>query len=186
MKIARVGPEGLEELRPLWLALRDHHGRVMPQLGPVRDDEDSWRQRRADYERWLAEPGAFLLVAREERRALGYALVRPSDEVSATWPRGGRTALLESLVVAPDARGAGLGSALLSSVRDECTRRGYEMLTVGAVTGNREAIRFYEREGFAQEAVLLRDTSFGPRQSGQISLQADPPRLEPEAQAEDG
>ena len=38
------------------------------------------------------------------------------------------------------------------------------MLMVGAVTGNRDAIRFYEREGFAQEAVLLRDTSFGAQQ----------------------
>jgi hypothetical protein len=36
-EIVRAGPEVLGELRPLWLALRDHHADVMPHLGPPRD-----------------------------------------------------------------------------------------------------------------------------------------------------
>ena len=161
-EIIRAGAEALEELRPLWLALRDHHGHVMPHLGPVRDDDDSWRVRRSDYNRWLAEPGAFVLIAHEEGRAVGYALVRPNDEVSATWPRGGHSALLESLSVAPAARGSGLGAVLVQRVREECAKEGFASLTVGTVFGNRDAIRFYEREGFRQEAILLRDTLYGP------------------------
>jgi hypothetical protein len=35
-------------------------------------------------------------------------------------------------------------------------------LTVGTLFGNRDAIRFYEREGFQQEAILLLDTRYRP------------------------
>jgi hypothetical protein len=35
-------------------------------------------------------------------------------------------------------------------------------LTVGTLFGNRDATRFYEREGFQQEAILLRDTRYCP------------------------
>jgi GNAT superfamily N-acetyltransferase len=171
-EIVRAGAEALEELRPLWLALRDHHADVMPHLGPPREADDSWRVRKRDYSRWLAEPGAFLLIARAQGRAVGYALVRANDEVSATWPRGGHTALLESLSVARAARGSGIGAALargsgigaalVQRVREECAKEGFAALTVGTVFGNRDAIRFYEREGFQQEAILLRDTRYRP------------------------
>jgi GNAT superfamily N-acetyltransferase len=135
----------------------------MPHLGPVRNDDDSWRVRSRDYNRWLAEPGAFVLIAPRGGRAVAYALVRPDDEVSATWPRGGHTALLESLSVAPAARGSGLGAVLVQRVREECAKEGFISLTVGTVFGNRDAIRFYEREGFQQEAILLRDTLYARR-----------------------
>jgi GNAT superfamily N-acetyltransferase len=84
-------------------------------------------------------------------------------KVSATWPRGGHTALLESLSVAPAARGSGLGAVLVQRVREECAKEGFNSLTVGTVFGNRDAIRFYEREGFQQEAILLRDTLYARR-----------------------
>jgi GNAT superfamily N-acetyltransferase len=160
VEIARAGSEVIDELRPLWLALRDRHGAVMPDLGPVRDDDDSWRVRRGDYEQWLQAPDAFVLVARRAGRAVGYALVRADDEESATWPRGGRWALLESLSVLPEERGAGIGARLLERVRDECTREGFAELTVGAVAGNADAIRFYERHGFAHAVVLMVDSEY--------------------------
>ena len=37
IEIIRGGEELLDELRPLWLALRDHHHAVAPDLGPVRE-----------------------------------------------------------------------------------------------------------------------------------------------------
>jgi GNAT superfamily N-acetyltransferase len=118
-EIVRAGAEALEELRPLRLALRDHHADVMPHPGPARDDDDFWRVRRSDYSRWPAEPGAFVIIARAHGRAVGYALVRANDEVSSTWPRGGHTALLESLSVARAARGSGIGAALVQRAREE-------------------------------------------------------------------
>jgi GNAT superfamily N-acetyltransferase len=159
----------IDELRPLWLALRDRHGAVMPDLGPVRDDDDSWRVRRSDYEKWLAKPGAFVVVARRDGRVIGYAMVQSDHEESATW-RGRRSGLwgfIESLSVAPNARGEGVGALLLAAVRNEAAREGFDQLSVGAVSGNAGAIRFYERHGFAHDAVFMVDSEYRPGQTGE-------------------
>ena len=77
--------------------------------------------------------------AREEPRFLRF-LARPTVEVSATWPRDGRTA----------------------SNWDPFVSEGLAALTVGAVTGSRDTVRLYEPEGFVQEAVPPRDTRLQP------------------------
>ena len=159
----RAGAEAIDELRPLWLAIRDRHGEVMPHLGPVRDDDDSWRVRRGDYEKWLSEPGAFLVVAKRRGQVVGYAMVQSEQEKSATWASGarsGRWGFIESLSVAPDVRGNGIGARLLDAVRTEAAREGFAQLSVGAVSGNAGAIRFYERQGFAHDAVFMVDSEY--------------------------
>ena len=75
IEITRHGAEIVSELRPFWLAMVAHHARVAPEMGPVRDDEDTWARRRAHYERQLARPGAFALLARLGGSAVGYAVV---------------------------------------------------------------------------------------------------------------
>ena len=42
---------------------------------PTRPPDESWPMRRGDYERWLAQPGSFALVAEEDGAAVGYAVV---------------------------------------------------------------------------------------------------------------
>ena len=56
--------------------------------------------RRGDYERWLADPGSFALLAEVGDEAVGYAVVHVQgpDE---TWVTGDRTAELETLAVLP-------------------------------------------------------------------------------------
>ena len=59
--------------------------------------------RRGDYERWLAEPGSFALVAEEDgtrRWATRSCRLGGPDE---TWITGDRTAELETLAVLPPA-----------------------------------------------------------------------------------
>src|SRR4051812_41344313 len=117
-EITRHGAEVVDELRPLWLAMVHHHGRVAVQMGPVRDDDDSWARRRAHYVRQLARPGSFVLVAREDRRAVGYALVT-LEEASVTWPEPDGWAEIDSLSVLPEGRGRGLGAQLVARVQEE-------------------------------------------------------------------
>ena len=74
-EIERAGAEAIEELEPLWNALREHHGPQTPMFGEVRDREGSWRKRRPHYEQLLAKPGSFALIARRDGRAVGYAMV---------------------------------------------------------------------------------------------------------------
>lgn len=159
VEIVRGGRELVAELRPLWLALRTHHHEVAPGLGPVREDEDSWRRRRAQYEGWLTtEPRNFVLLARRDGRAIGYAFARIADASSPTWDGDHVVLDVETLSVLPEARGAGVGARLLSLMREEVAARGYDRLTLTVVAGNRDARRFYEREGLEETFVILRDT----------------------------
>jgi GNAT superfamily N-acetyltransferase len=163
-EIVRGGVELLDELRPLWLALRDHHHAIAPELGAVRDDAATWDRRRAQYERWLTtDPRDFVLLARDgDGRAIGYAFARVFTADSATWDGDGAVLDVETLSVLPAARGAGVGSALLSMMRDEVAARGYDRLELTVVAANRDARRFYEREGLAETFVILRDTPRTP------------------------
>jgi ribosomal protein S18 acetylase RimI-like enzyme len=151
-EITRHGPEVVGELRPLWLAMVAHHAEVAPELGPVRDDEDTWARRRAHYERQLARPGAFVLVARTGGRAVGYALVTIED-ASPTWSEPDGWAEIDSLSVLPEARGDGIGDRLVERVQAEA---GDMELRLFAVTGNPGALRFYERKGFETFLVVMR------------------------------
>ena len=145
-RIVRGGAERIDDLRPLWESLSDHHAAVAPQLrelGGLR--ADSWAVRRELYVAWLAEPGAFVLVAEQEGRPVGYALVhlRGPEETWATGP----IAVLETLTVLPEQRGGGLGAALLERMHAELRAAGVGHWEVAVISTNAGARRFYERQG---------------------------------------
>jgi GNAT superfamily N-acetyltransferase len=154
-QIGRISVGELDRIEPLWNALREHHASVSPQLGQPRSREQSWPRRRSQYERWLAEPDAFLLLAQRDRLAIGYAMVNVR-EGSPTWPIGERAGEIETLSVLPGERGRGTGTALLEAVRAELATFGIGELSLHAVATNSEAIRFYERHGFATHALWMR------------------------------
>jgi ribosomal protein S18 acetylase RimI-like enzyme len=150
--ITRTGAEALERLRPLWLELHRHHQAVGgPALGPYVDDEVSWTESRAAYERQL-DAGGFVLLAERGDDLVGYALVAtmPASEtiVADTWRTGERIAEIETVCVARSERGAGIGSALLDRVDEELEAAGIADVLIGAVVTNTDAIRLYERRGF--------------------------------------
>jgi ribosomal protein S18 acetylase RimI-like enzyme len=153
----------LEGLRPLWLALRDHHGSITPAWGPVRDDEDSWGRRSKDYATWLTEEDAFCLVALAPGAGqgpfLGY-LLGTVNAGSPTWSSAERFCYVETLSVLPEARGRGVGQALLQAARERLAGIGVQRIELTAVAANAGARRFYEREGFDVAFVTLR--SDGP------------------------
>jgi ribosomal protein S18 acetylase RimI-like enzyme len=149
----------IDRLEPLWLELLDHHLRDAPQLaalGPARTPDDSWRLRRSQYLRWLAAPLATVLVARRGGRFLGYAMVRATD-AAGSWQWGDQVGVLETLVVSDDARGAGMGQALLAAARERLAGWGVRVMKISVVAGNEGALRFYRREGatdFLQTLVV--------------------------------
>ncbi|MFL5844923.1 MAG: GNAT family N-acetyltransferase [Solirubrobacteraceae bacterium] len=152
IEITRHGADVIDELRPLWLAMVHHHGQTAVSMGPVREDDDSWARRREHYERQLARPGAFVLLARDGERAVGYALVA-IEEASPTWPEPGDWAEIDSLSVLPEARGQGVGERLVARVQEEA---GDRELRLFAMSENAGALRFYEREGFETFIVVMR------------------------------
>jgi len=72
-----------------------------------------------------------------------------------TWQTGERIAEIESLSVAPDARGTGIGSALLDHVDEELRSAAIDDVLVGAFVSNTDAIRLYERRGFLPAWMYL-------------------------------
>jgi GNAT superfamily N-acetyltransferase len=152
-------------LRPLWLALHHLHQAANPELAPHVDDETSWRRRRALYEHCLSSPDAFLLLLRRDGDLIGYALVavEPDGDIlwNDTWQVGEKVAELETVFVIPEERGRGLGSLLLDVVDAELEARGIHDLAIGAVPGNTDALRLYERRGFLPSWTIV--TRFAAR-----------------------
>ncbi|TQJ87612.1 GNAT family N-acetyltransferase [Streptomyces sp. SLBN-31] len=61
---------------------------------------------------------------------------------------------IQGLAVAEEARGTGVGRALLRAVREEARRQGARRLTLRVLGHNTPARRLYETEGFVVEGVL--------------------------------
>jgi ribosomal protein S18 acetylase RimI-like enzyme len=68
---------------------------------------------------------------------------------------------IETLLVMPDARGAGLGTRLLDEVDAELGRRGITEVIVGLMPGNDGAQRLYERRGFKRRWLVLARGDWG-------------------------
>ena len=159
LTITRTGAEALDRLRPLWLALHHHHQAVGGQrLGPYVDDDASWAARRELYAGFLAG-GGFAVLAEQDGALVGYAMVAiktsTETELDDTWRSGERVAEIETLVVLPEARGGGVGSALLDAVDDELAAIGIGDVLIAAFVTNTEAIRLYERRGFRPASLHL-------------------------------
>ena len=148
IEIERVGAERIDEMGPLYVALHEHHAAIRPQLagGPARDAEESWRRRRDRYEGWLAQPGAFALLARRGGAAVGFAVVTVEDGYD-SWRCGDPIGEVHDIALLPEARGGGLGGELLARVAAELAAAGVEHYRLLVLDGNEDAVRFYERAG---------------------------------------
>lgn len=158
--IRRVEVSELGLIEPLWNALREHHSQVTPELGEPRSREESWRRRRSEYEAWLEDGDAFVLLAERSGTSVGYAMVHVRSG-SPTWPLSEKVGEIETLSVLPQERGKGTGKALLEAVREELGAREISELSLHVMNTNKDAMRFYESHGFETYALWVR--AAGPR-----------------------
>jgi ribosomal protein S18 acetylase RimI-like enzyme len=151
--------DDLDLLEPLWVAVHRQHTEAMPQLAPYVSDAETWRVRKALYEELLAKPTTLLLLAFVDEAPIGYGLahILAVDEtwIPDTWATGSRIGEIESLSVLPQHRGSGLGSEFLGRLETHLHERGADDLILGALPGNTDAIRLYERRGYQQTWVYL-------------------------------
>jgi ribosomal protein S18 acetylase RimI-like enzyme len=153
------GAADLDLVGPLWVAVHHQHTETMPQLAPYVSDDETWRVRRVLYEELLAKPDTLLLLASVDDTVIGYGLahVMPLDDswISDTWITGQRIGEIESLSVLPQYRSSGLGSVLLERLEQHMHDIGVEDLILGALPGNTDAIRLYERRGYQPTWLYL-------------------------------
>ncbi len=91
---------------------------------------------------FLRHPRCFTLVAEEGGQIAGFALAERRME------RGHRSGHLITIDVAPGARRAGVGSALIRGVERRLIEGSARMLSLEVAIDNETAQRFYERHGF--------------------------------------
>lgn len=148
-------PTDLGLLGPLWNALQEHHGSVLPKLGPdtpPRATAEAWERRRAKYERWLEEPETFFVLAEHGGRPVGYAFVTVGTGF-AGWATG-RLANLETLSVLPSHRRLEIGAKLLEAVWARLAEGRVREMVITTAISNVDSHRFYERHGFEQAFVV--------------------------------
>jgi GNAT superfamily N-acetyltransferase len=131
-----VTPAGPADLADMAALFRAYAAALAVDLGPQ------------GFERELAElPGAYvpprgaLLLARDQDgNALGCIALRPLAEVVCEVKR---------LYVLPEARGTGLGKALVGTVLDEAARLRYHEIKLDTLDHMQAAIALYRNFGFA-------------------------------------
>ena len=111
----------------------------------------------ADYAEWIGSAANGMFVAVEADGSLvGMAVGAPAPLEDRS-----DTAALFAMWVAPEARGRGVGGALIDAVDDWARGQGYRRIGLGVTTNNAAAIRLYERKGFLDlgETYPLREES---------------------------
>lgn len=101
---------------------------------------DADRMSRRSFRRIIQHGHADLLVHADDTTASGYALV--------LYHKGTHLARLYSIAVDPDARGGGIGKALLGAAEDAARARGCITMRLEIRIDNDSAKRLYEKSGY--------------------------------------
>jgi ribosomal-protein-alanine N-acetyltransferase len=84
-------------------------------------------------------------IAEEEGRMAGFAIVEWAQRKS------GVTAYIQTIEVAPEARGRGVGGELLARIEDSAHEAGAQLIRLHVEAANAAAIRLYEARGYRCE-----------------------------------
>ncbi|MET8957390.1 GNAT family N-acetyltransferase [Streptomyces sp. NPDC004533] len=103
----------------------------------------------------MDDPGRLLLVAARGEQVAGHLMGTLAE---GTAMRPVKVATLVSMYVQPRHRRDGLGARLVAQFSAWAKEAGAALAEVTAYSGNAEAIRFHERNGFASQSVTLRAT----------------------------
>lgn len=163
VEIVEAGAERLDDVEPLWGSMQEHHAEVagdVRNVAPLRQAADSWRRRLGEFERWMGEGDAWLLIAEGEGSPAGFAFFRIRD---AGWgfETDERVGELEALSVKPELRRWGIGSLLMEEVERRLVAAGVGFIELAVIAGNDDALRFYERWGMAPSQVRCLGRTIG-------------------------
>jgi GNAT superfamily N-acetyltransferase len=115
--------------------------------------EDSYA---AITERVAKKDGCFLIAEDTNGGALGWAAVHQDDNNVYVVAEERTYGHIAELYVTEDARGQGVGRALIAACEDWARQRGLKVMMLGVLPGNTHADRIYKRMGYADYVVLKR------------------------------
>jgi ribosomal protein S18 acetylase RimI-like enzyme len=143
--VREAGPADIERVLDIVGTISRHQAGAPVWVGlPISTREDM----REGWEELLAEDGAVVLLAEREGEALGYIATYPADEPG-----------LAHLPVAgtrTDARGGGIGVALVAHALHRAHRDGFSSIELDWRATNLLASRFWPKRGFVPTHLRLR------------------------------
>ena len=135
------------------IGLQDHEAAFEPDR---RRDSDFAVEHWRDLQHRCAERHGIMLIAEEDAKPVGWAFAHDEKaEVFVVEPERTHGYLTE-LFLLPQARGKGLGRALIEACEAWARERGHKLLTVGVLSQNRSAVRAYECTGYAPYVTVMR------------------------------
>ena len=121
-----------------------------------RRDPDFATQHWRELQHRCAEKHGIMLIAEDADKAVGWAFAyEQHGELFIVEPER-RHGFLAEIFVSPEARGKGLGRALIEACEDWARGRGHKLLTIGVLAKNPGAIRAYQASGYAPYAITMR------------------------------
>ena len=103
----------------------------------------------------LSRPGAQMFVARAEGVCVGYALVCERVRPENPFRYASRSLAIDQMAVSKEHRRQGIGTLLMDRVRAEAARRGVQRVELNVYSGNDDAQRFYQAQGFVRFQDVL-------------------------------
>jgi len=158
VRIRLATPRDTDALVSLWLGLVEHHRRLDPEyplLPGLRE------QLRREIERGIRVESCEISLAEVEGRACGFlfAELEGGRDALAT---GADTAWIHELFVVEEARGRGVGRALVARADRFFQFHGGPRTAVRVESANRDALAFWNHLGFAERARVLERPALGP------------------------
>ncbi len=141
-----TGPEGIDQIRPLWEHLVLHHGKKSPYFKDFYETF-TFEKRRADL--LHKSNGGLLRVDiakdRDTGKNIGYC-------VSTVKENEGE---IDSIFIDHDYRSEGIGSAFMERALAWMDGQHTSVKRVAVAVGNEDAFGFYEKFGFLPRQVIL-------------------------------
>jgi GNAT superfamily N-acetyltransferase len=113
---------------------------------------DHWR----DLQHRCAEKHGVMLIAEYDGKPVGWAFAHDEKAELFVIEPERRHGYLAELFVVPQARGKGLGRALIEGCETWARARGHRLLIVGVLAKNPGAIRAYEGAGYTPYGISMR------------------------------
>ena len=133
----RAGPDEAETVARLLVAFRDHNGKDWPSENAFLASVENLIER-TDTEFLLASPSEDSPPEGVCQLRFRFSVWTASDDC---W--------LEDLFVSDDARGKGVGAALVEAALERARVRGCRRIELDTSESNQSALRLYERFGFS-------------------------------------
>jgi len=104
----------------------------------------------------VAEHKGIVRIAEIGERPIGWAVAWPEDDAMYVIAQERRFVYISELYVVEEARGTGVGRALIADCEDWAREQDVRIVKIGVLSKNTRAARVYEGAGYAPYAVRLR------------------------------